>query len=183
MFIRSRFSGWLHKQGRVGYSSLLFAFPECFSAFQLSSFLERFSLKNPSPSRRGRRFRFPLTTRLGYHGFSGLSFNLWFEFSLRRKLSFLSAGWETRQKTRSLDLKKSSFQPPVCVLCRCFRAFPFRDRARMKPSDFPSGFPVSMVRTPAVAGVHGHAVEADRRDEKHQMFSSTIRKRMIVACC
>lgn len=60
-------------------------------------------------------------------------------------------GW---QKMRSAGLAKPPFVSPVCVLCRCCRAFPFHDRARIQADDLPFGFPVSLVRTPAVAGVH-----------------------------
>lgn len=88
MFIRSWFSGCFVNREGMFFLPCCLLFLIAFTAFQLSSFLGRFPLKDRSPSRRERRFRCSLTTRLGYHGFSGLSFNLWFEFSLRRKLSF-----------------------------------------------------------------------------------------------
>ena len=64
MFIRSWFSGcFVNREGM--FSSLLIAYSECSSVFKVL--------------RRGRGFRFPLTTGSGYHGFSGLSFNPWFD--------------------------------------------------------------------------------------------------------
>ena len=141
MFIRSRFSGWLLYQGRV-FSSLLFAFPECCSVFKVL--------------RRGRRFRFPLTTGSGYHTFPGLSFNPWFD-------SFfpMEAGKEFRfpASTRKA-LAENAFRRSCKAIesIACLRPMPLLSgvpipyRARFQPVDVRFDFPVSPVRTAGRGG-------------------------------
>ena len=73
---------WLHKQESFAFP--LIAFPDCFSAVQLS----RCAGSGFSP-----------ITRSGYHRLSGLSFNPWFDFSSRRKgCLFVSAGGKHGRK-------------------------------------------------------------------------------------
>lgn len=69
---------------------------------------------------------------------------------------------------RSGSLAKSLRASSVCVLCRCCRAFPFHDRARIQPDDVHPDFPVFPVGTPAVAGAVDMQLKQTDAMKNHQ---------------
>ncbi len=83
-------------------------------------------------------------------------------------LSFPFRRRDIWQKMRSGSLAKPLRASPVCVLCRCCRAFPFHNRARIQPDNAHPDFPVFPVGTPAVAGAIDMQLKQTDAMKNHQ---------------